>query len=234
MNTKELILLNNEKREHLTRENRNYYEDMLAYIRFHFTLSERKIEEILLEQLDYLIEEQKKGNTAQDIFGENPKEYCNKLIEEVPQETKGKMFLFGSYILLQLLGWFLIGKGVIDVAFSYFGNVNPTTVQLGSGIAILIIIVILIGAFAVGTLSILKHGVYMKSKRKNIKNFVSIAALFGTTTSLIILVQKSMPSFGVSIKLSGYIILLFGILTLLISRLVNKRLMMVTANSKRT
>ncbi|WMT20250.1 hypothetical protein [Parageobacillus toebii] len=61
MNAKDLAVLNNEKRKQLNEHNRNYYEDMLVYIRSHLLLSEQQSEELLMELLDHLLEAQKHG-----------------------------------------------------------------------------------------------------------------------------------------------------------------------------
>lgn len=82
MNTKDLIQLNNEKREQLTEKNSEYYGDMLVYIRTNFNKSERYTEEVLLELLEHLLQAQEEGRTAKEVFGEDPKAYCNDIIGE--------------------------------------------------------------------------------------------------------------------------------------------------------
>ncbi|WP_347862474.1 hypothetical protein U0355_04750 [Salimicrobium sp. PL1-032A] len=58
MQKKEMIKSNNEKRKELTEENREYYEDMLLYIRLSYSKSEQDMEEVLAELLDHLLEAQ--------------------------------------------------------------------------------------------------------------------------------------------------------------------------------
>ena len=73
MNVKEMVELNNQRRKLLTKENLKYYEDMLVYIRLSYDKSDQEIEEVLLELLDHLLEAQKEGRTAKEVFGRNPK-----------------------------------------------------------------------------------------------------------------------------------------------------------------
>lgn len=68
-----LIEKNNELREQLTPENKEYYEKVLIYLRtkslFH---DELEIENILIELLQDILEAQKNNESAEDYFGKNP------------------------------------------------------------------------------------------------------------------------------------------------------------------
>lgn len=100
MNAKELIKLNNQKRENLTKSNLKYYEDMLVYIRLSYDKSEQETEEILSELLDHLLESQKAGKSAEDVFGDNPKKYADEIIGELPKMvTKERLKNFTMSIL---------------------------------------------------------------------------------------------------------------------------------------
>lgn len=88
---KQLIEINNRKRSELTPENEKYYSDFLIYIRLQLFLSEQQSEEVLMEILDHLIEGQNDGKTAKLIFGNNPKEFADEIIRQIPNENKKKM-----------------------------------------------------------------------------------------------------------------------------------------------
>ncbi|MGO1478994.1 DUF1129 family protein, partial [Senegalia sp. (in: firmicutes)] len=79
MKTKELIKLNNEKREKLTDENLKYYEEVLIYIRSSLDKKEVETEEILAELLDHLLDAEENGKTAKEIFGASPTEYAKEI-----------------------------------------------------------------------------------------------------------------------------------------------------------
>ncbi|WP_339288736.1 DUF1129 family protein [Ureibacillus sp. FSL K6-0786] len=77
VSVKELIRQNNEKRKQLTPENQQYYENLLVYIRANLSRNERATEEVLLEMLEHLLEAQKEGKTASEVFGKNPKDLAD-------------------------------------------------------------------------------------------------------------------------------------------------------------
>lgn len=97
VNVKELIKQNNEKRENLNEENKNYYTDLMLYIRTKLTLSEKQAEEVLMEMLDHLLEAQEEGKTASQVFGENPQAFADELIEQLPVEEKRDMLACSSF-----------------------------------------------------------------------------------------------------------------------------------------
>ncbi|WP_164217135.1 DUF1129 family protein [Virgibacillus sp. YIM 98842] len=100
MDAKELIQLNNVKRKQLEKQNLKFYEDMLVYIRLSYDKSEQETEEILSELLDHLLEAQLEGRMANDVFGDNPKQYADQIIGELPKMvTKERMKLFSMAIL---------------------------------------------------------------------------------------------------------------------------------------
>ena len=99
MDAKLLIEENNKKRKLLTKENEAYYDDLLVYIRLQFTLSEQQSEEVLMEMLDHLIEGQKEGKTAKDIFGDDPLTFTDEIIEQLPKEKMRNMVPFVGGII---------------------------------------------------------------------------------------------------------------------------------------
>ncbi|MES5928540.1 DUF1129 family protein [Bacillus cereus group sp. MG9] len=102
MKAKDMVELNNKKRELLTPENEAAYGDMLVYLRFS-NVPEQKLEEILLEILDHLIEAQAENKNAYDIFGNDLRSYCDELISALPTQTKlEKTSLIGFVISLLL------------------------------------------------------------------------------------------------------------------------------------
>ncbi|GGE69878.1 DUF1129 domain-containing protein [Priestia taiwanensis] len=102
MNPQQLIEMNNEKRELLTEENERIYSNMLVYIRM-ASIAEHHVEEVLIDVLDHLLDAQEYGETAYDVFGKNPKEYCDELIEALPKYTLWQeiyAYRFIPYLLL--------------------------------------------------------------------------------------------------------------------------------------
>jgi DNA-binding ferritin-like protein (Dps family) len=97
------ITLNNEKRKLLTTENEKIYCDMLEYIRISSIMSEQAAEEVLIDVLDHLLDAQAHGKTAYDVFGKDPKAYCDELIDALPRYTFWQalnIFAFVPFVLL--------------------------------------------------------------------------------------------------------------------------------------
>lgn len=143
INANELVELNNKKRELLTPENEVAYGDMLVYLRL-ANVPEQQVEELLLEILDHLIEAQKDGKNAYDIFGDNLQSYCDELILALPNQTKlAKTSMIGFAISLLLAIQF-----GMDTIVSFFILLFEKTTQLtgpsfsipGTTFSILIII----------------------------------------------------------------------------------------------
>lgn len=138
---KQLIELNNQKREELTPENKQYYSDFLIYVRLHFLLSEQQTEEILMEILDHLIEGQNDGKSAQMIFGNDPKGYADEIIRQIPHEDKRNLLKFVfSGVVLNLLAWYLMTQGMIIFIVSFFKKMT-VEVNLFKSTLILAVIV---------------------------------------------------------------------------------------------
>ncbi|WP_377864460.1 DUF1129 family protein [Bacillus sp. R86525] len=115
MKAKDLVELNNKKRELLTPENESAYGDMLVYLRLS-NVPEQQMEELLLEILDHLIEAQTENKNAYDIFGDDLQSYCDELISASPTQTKlEKTSLIGFAISLLLAIQF-----GIDAIISFF------------------------------------------------------------------------------------------------------------------
>ncbi|MBU9723710.1 MULTISPECIES: DUF1129 family protein [Bacillaceae] len=118
MNEKELVQLNNKKREQLTKENRKYYEEMLVYIRLTYSKAYLETEEILSELIDHLLEAQQEGKTAEDVFGNNPKQYADDIIGELPNmvtKERLKMFFMAIFYFFAVSTIF---SGIIEIFMS--------------------------------------------------------------------------------------------------------------------
>ncbi|OSY04367.1 hypothetical protein S2E19_01701 [Bacillus mycoides] len=102
MKPEDMIKLNNEKRKLLTEENELSYSNILVYIRCS-NVPEQQTEELLLEILEHLLEAQKEGKTAYDVFGDNLQSYCDELINALPQQTMFEKFSNIGFMISLLL-----------------------------------------------------------------------------------------------------------------------------------
>ena len=102
MKAKDMVELNNKKRELLTEENEAAYGDMLVYLRL-ADVPEQQVEELLLEILDHLLEAQEDGKNAYDVFGNNLQNYCDELVNALPRQTMLEKVSFTGFMISLLL-----------------------------------------------------------------------------------------------------------------------------------
>ncbi|MDQ0195767.1 DUF1129 family protein [Paenibacillus wynnii] len=83
MKVKEMIKENNRLREQMTPFNRSYLEDMILVLRAS-RVDSLRTEELLLEAAQQILQAQKKGKTATQVFGNDPQAYFKEVIESTP------------------------------------------------------------------------------------------------------------------------------------------------------
>lgn len=127
MKAKAIIELNNDKRKELTPENLKYYEDMLVYIRLSYTKSEQETEEILLELLEHLLEAQGEGKSAREVFGEDPRQYADQIVGEIPQMVTKERVSFMAMCILYFLGASALATGTVKLFLYVIGKAQLTT-----------------------------------------------------------------------------------------------------------
>ncbi|NHM30839.1 DUF1129 family protein [Neobacillus terrae] len=208
MKAKQLIEENNRKRELLNPQNEKYYMDMLLYIRLQLTLSEQQSEEVLIEMLDHLLDGQQEGKSAQDIFGDDPKGYADEIIENLPKERKRKVFPFISGIVINIVSWFLMIRGVIILAASQFKSI-PTTIYPFTALI----------EFAV-TLGITLFGVWyifriirqslFQNKTNEKKNMLKVGLFAAFSMLIFMLINLLIPKFGPTFQFNWWSSVLVG------------------------
>lgn len=224
MNAKDIIQENNDKREQLNTHNTGDYEDMLAYIRLNSNKSEQQTEEILLELLDHLLIGQKEGKTAQDVFGNELKAYCDEIIGEIPKEDKKTATLFFVYIGLIFIASALLAHSILGYVFNLF-NVGETELSFSLGnVAILIpILAVTLYVMFKFIFKMISDSLFKKDKTSTIKMFIYsffIGALIGTP---LVLTFVFLPSIGMEITLPLYVTLVSGLVVYLVTIVLNKK-----------
>ncbi|MCM3566683.1 DUF1129 family protein [Neobacillus mesonae] len=215
---KQLIEMNNHRRTELTPENEKYYTDFLLYIRLHLFLSEQQSEEILMEILDHLIEGQKEGKTAAEIFGNNPKRFADELIEQLPRENRKNLAKFFSEIALNLLGYFLLIRGVIIFGASFFKDVNITVYPVKT--SIIVFLIVGFSLFGVRYIfKIINHSLF-KEKNSSLSDSVK-AGLYGAVSmGIVIAAGYFLPGIGPSMDFAWYTSLISGAVIWGVSRIL--------------
>src|SRR5690625_374405 len=221
MKTKDMIQMNNQKRDELNEENLADYEDMLLYIRLSSAKSEHDTEEILLELLEHLLQAQDEGKTAKDVFGHNLKEYCQEIIEEIPSETRKKQLRFAMYITLIFLAPASFISGLIGFGLYHLFGIGSDmiTVSIGSGITIIVIGLFFLYLSIIGIFKWIKASSFA-TKKKN--KWIEFLQLWGFSVLFIgsfVLVFYLIPSFGQTINVPTILLAGVGIILYVMSRL---------------
>ena len=103
--------------------NKQYYEDLLVYVRLNsMAKNERQTEEMLLSILQDILEAQQNGVSAQDYFGKDPQPIADELLKQLPNDAKQMV----KISLLAVLTYF-----AVVFSGSYFVSLfQPGTPQL--------------------------------------------------------------------------------------------------------
>lgn len=193
---KDLVKQNNEKRKILTSENQQYYENMLVYIRTNALKSERAAEEVLLEMLDHLIEAQKEGKSAEDVFGKTPKELAEEIIETLPKESFKDILDFGFEIAFTLLGWYLAISGLLPLITRQYQTIHLGSVFLAALCLISSIVLVIYFIFRV-----IKRNAFQDKGKKSKVNWLFgllFLLLFGSGVGVNYIFKPFGPSFTIS------------------------------------
>lgn len=225
MNAKDIIELNNELREQLNKENLAAYEDMLTYIRLSSNKSEQQTEEVLLELLEHLLEAQKSGKTAKDIFGEDLKQYCDELINEIPGEKMTKNMRFWSYIALQYLAVITLTFGLLSFLLHSFFQLGESSLRfpLGTGVIAILLDLGLFYLLVRFILAWMKNSSFKEKRPKKWVEFLQLWLIMTCAIALFYFIPKLLPHFGTTITLHNLVIAAIGVILYLIAKILNKR-----------
>lgn len=212
---KTLIAENNKKRKLLNEENVTYYENFLTYIRSHLFKDERATEEVLLEIVDHLLLAQEEGKSAKEVFGKNPKELADDVVENLPTEPFRNIFVFGVELMITLLASFTVVIGIMDI---FMGQ--SKTIYAGNAFLIIGAFMTLLALVIWIFMKMLKEDSFNPSKSKKFYVFTGLTFMIGSIA--IALLANKMPAFGRAIELGEYGMFGVGCVLVLISFLMKK------------
>ncbi|WP_240794277.1 DUF1129 family protein [Bacillus sp. BHET2] len=217
---KQLIVLNNQKREELSEENEKYYSDFLIYMRLQLSLSEQQTEEILMEILDHIIEGQQEGKTARMILGDDPKAYADEIIEQLPNEKKRSVARFILSLSMNLVGYLLIIRGLVLLIGPWFIEISSEIFPVTYGIiAFIIVFSSLIGVRII--FSIINSSLF-KEKQSTLKDSIKAGTMGMLSMGIIICSPYFLPDLGPSFMFPWNASFISGAVLLGISYLLKK------------
>jgi uncharacterized membrane-anchored protein len=211
MNAQEWIEWNNEKRKELTKENLKYYEDMIVYIRLSFSKSEKETEEILSELLDHLLDAQKMGKSAIDVFGENPKKFADEIIGELPKMVTKERTLSIAMGILNFLAAGVIVSGIWNIINHYFLHLDGigNTFYLGTLIVKTLISIPIAFVFIYFIIQLMRWTCFRKISK--VAEFMLYFLCSMLSIGIFVVVYIFIPDFGYVLEVPTYMIFLLGI-----------------------
>lgn len=222
MNAKELIQLNNDKRKKLTKENLKYYEDMLLYIRLSYVKSEQETEEILSELLDHLLEAQKEGRSAEEVFGDEPKKYADEIIGELPNLVTKERLKYFAMAALYFFAGVAVFSSLSMVVGHYIFSIQPLTKEIFLGSFLFKTLMSVPIAFLL-LYVIIEY--FRWSCFKNINKVVEFLLywLYGIVSIGVFMgLIYITPDFGPMFNIPFYVVLLLGVMLYFSGRLLGK------------
>lgn len=122
MNKDNLIKRNNKLRKNLNSENKQYYENLLVYIRGKSIFNrEKDVEQLLLDILHDLINAQNNGQSPECYFGKDPKSLADESLQALPKYFFDN-FKLACYIIFGYVLFFTIPNIVIPSYKLDLGN----------------------------------------------------------------------------------------------------------------
>lgn len=216
ISVKQLIDLNNKKRQLLTSENEKYYSNLLVYIRSSGFKNEKAMEEKLLEILKQLIEGQNEGERAEDLFRKSAKDLAEDIVQSIPEASFKEKMEFGLEIGLTLFGWFLVIWGIVPL----IKNENPI-VYLGSFSVSLALLLVSLSFILFLIMGVLKKSAFENNGNSN-KTIITFGVIVGLLFVGSILVQLVVPPFGIAFEVTYFTPIGLGSFFLLASYILKK------------
>ncbi|MDD3223642.1 MAG: hypothetical protein PHX70_02865 [Clostridium sp.] len=215
--TKELINRNNELRESLLPENKEYYENLLLYIRTSgLFYDEYEVETLLIEILQDIISAQENGDSAMDFFGKSPQKAADELVNNLGHENKIEILKFAGIIFcisafFPILNMLSTDKGINPIALVLDGILSFITVEI--------------------IFIILHKGIYRKFIKNKVISFIFLWIFFALIIGAFILINIFTPNIwnlhiASSIKILIIAVILFlSVFELCIKKHENKNML---------
>ncbi|AST95731.1 DUF1129 family protein [Shouchella clausii] len=213
---KALIEENNRLRQRLTPDNLKLYEDMMLYIRTDLRLAEYESEQILMEMLHHIVDSQKDGKTAKDVFGGNPKDYAEELIAELPREKKRNVAQFIIAQVVVLIGIVCLVEGLGKLVLPLFGLKGPVVIT-GNLMVTLLMGIIGTGVAVYWIFKQIRKDLFTEgtnSKKQYIKTGLIGAVAFMAMVGIVYL----LPDWGIPLTFAWWTYVLIGMFLLIIGK----------------
>lgn len=144
--TKELLRENNRRETALSAASQTAMTDLVVYLRVQ-DVSEYQQEEIRRDILEMVLEAERRGETMEQVIGEDYKTFCDEIVAAVPRRTARERFLSGLCTTLPALGVLVILWIVKGIAVALVSGepVMHLPLTLGEGVSAVLILAAAVG-----------------------------------------------------------------------------------------
>lgn len=95
---KQLLEENNLREKQLSPENQKVLTDIVVYLRGSSSPTERQ-EQVRRDILDMLLEGEKRGQSAQEVIGEDYQTFCDQILAELPRRSAGQRTVYALSVV---------------------------------------------------------------------------------------------------------------------------------------
>ncbi|MNI03809.1 hypothetical protein D3C73_567170 [compost metagenome] len=124
----------------LNKKNKTLLNEMRFYIQSNSAVPDTKTSEILMELEDHLLTAQRAGKSFEQVFGQDPKSYCNEIIKELPKSSKWEQIKTIAPIVPLLLIWRFLNGFSGDLTIPIYENIVYLALSLALSYVLFIIL----------------------------------------------------------------------------------------------
>ncbi|AEI45184.1 hypothetical protein [Paenibacillus mucilaginosus] len=172
----------------LSPANRKVFDEMRFYVMSSLSLSEPEAMQVLGELGEHLAEAEARGRSFEEVFGMDPKAYCEELIRELPRRSPASRFRFYALVFLSLFLVFVLKQGFV-------GRIVFDLYELLSYIGVSFILFLVTWAF-------LRRTAFQNRRTTHLIFYVDAILSIGIYVLLILANRYLMPA-GPSFALEG-------------------------------
>lgn len=107
----------------LNEKNKSLLNEMRFYIQSNSAVSDTSASEILMELEDHLLTAQREGKSFEQVFGQDPKSFCNEIIQELPKSSKWEQIKTIAPMVPLLLIWRFLNGFSGDLTIPLYENI---------------------------------------------------------------------------------------------------------------
>lgn len=209
LSVRAMIQKNNELREQMTPANRDYYEDIVVYLR-DSSVNQQEREKYLLELAQQVLDAQQAGRSAASLLGSDPIAYAKQAAAKLPAVkpfSRNRTYAMIPWIALT---WFFFIEAVVGFLAQWLGGDSEamTTISLFTLILVAVGAVLLVEAVT----KLLNRPQDQEETSPKIKFNAKSIGIYIVITALILILgtsfRNSLPVFTIKPWVS---LLLFGI-----------------------